>query len=103
MIFIPAFAIPGSKSEEAFLLVVRGKVSLFTSPAIMAETANKLREKFDLSDDQILLVLKQISKTAGVIKPKEKIAVLKDDPITEFSNVLSPPEPISSSPEINTF
>lgn len=79
-VFISAFAIPGSKSEEAFLLAVRGKVSLFTSPAIIAETANKLREKFDLSDNEILLILKQISKAAEVIKPKEKIEVLEDSP-----------------------
>lgn len=79
-VFIPAFAIPGSKSEEAYLLAVRGKVSLFTSPAIMTETANKLGEKFDLPDEEILSVLKQISKTAEVIKPKEQIKVLEDDP-----------------------
>lgn len=79
-VFIPAFAIPGSKSEEAYLLVVRGKVNLFTSPAIMTETANKLRSKFNIPEGEVIQVLKQISKTAEVTKPKEQIKILEDDP-----------------------
>lgn len=79
-VFISAFAIPRCKSETALLLAIKGKVALYTSPAIMAETANKLREKFDLSEDEIILVLKQISKTAEVIKPEEKIDILRDEP-----------------------
>lgn len=46
----------------------------------MAETANKLREKFDLTNGEIILVLKQISKTAELIKSKIKLSVLKDEP-----------------------
>jgi putative PIN family toxin of toxin-antitoxin system len=77
---IPAFAFPGSKSQQAFLLAVNGKIVLFISPAIIAETANRLREKFQVPENQILIALKQIGKTAEVIRPELRIDILEDDP-----------------------
>lgn len=79
-VLVPAVAISGTKSEQAYLLAVRGKISLFVSPAILTETANKLREKFQIPEDEIITVLKQISKMAEVIKPRIEIKELLDDP-----------------------
>jgi len=79
-LFISAFAISGSKSEEAYLLAVKGKIRLFVSTAILAETAKKLKEKFQIPQDNIIDVIEQIGKTADVIKPQIKVEELSDDP-----------------------
>lgn len=79
-IFISAFVIPGSQGERAFLLARRKRFDLYTSVAILTETANKLREKFDQSEEDIREALKIVSRSAVVLKPTVKVRVLEDDP-----------------------
>lgn len=77
-IFISAFVVPGSQGERAFLLARQRRFDLCTSVAILTETANKLREKFDQSEEDIKEALKMISRAAGVFKPSIKVNILKD-------------------------
>lgn len=79
-IFISAFAIPGGNAEEAYRHAIRGMFELFTSVAILTETANKLRVKFDWSDEKVRQLLKLISKTAKVLKTHPHLQILKDEP-----------------------
>ncbi|MBI5605407.1 MAG: putative toxin-antitoxin system toxin component, PIN family [Deltaproteobacteria bacterium] len=79
-IYISAFAIPGGKAEEAYLQAIKRKFILCSSLAILAETAKKLKEKFDWSEGKITDLLKAISKTATIVKTKPHIKVLTDDP-----------------------
>lgn len=79
-IFISAFAIPGGHAEEAYLHAVRGTVELFTSVAILTETANTLRTKFEWSDARVQQLLRSIAKTATVLKTQPHLDVLKDEP-----------------------
>ncbi|MBI2088215.1 MAG: putative toxin-antitoxin system toxin component, PIN family [Deltaproteobacteria bacterium] len=79
-IFISAFIVPGSQGEKAFLLARQKRFELFTSVPILTETANKLREKFDQSDEDIKEALKMISRAAEVLKPSLKLDVLEDIP-----------------------
>lgn len=79
-VYISAFTSHGSKAEQAYLLAVRGKIEIYTSAAILTETAKKLREKFLWDDDNITALLKHISKAATVLKPDIRINVLKDAP-----------------------
>jgi len=79
-IFISAFVIPGSQGERAFLLARRKRFDLYTSVAILTETANKLREKFGQPEEDIKEVLKMISRSATVLKPAVKLNVLEDGP-----------------------
>lgn len=79
-IFISAFVIPGSQGERAFLLARRKRFDLYTSVAILTETANKLREKFNQSEEDIKEALKMISRAAQVLKPTIKLNVLEDVP-----------------------
>lgn len=78
-VFISAFAVPGSLAEEAFRYAYQGKVLLITSPAIISETANKLREKFDLSEDEITRIIRLIAKVSKVIKPVKTYSFLSDE------------------------
>lgn len=78
-VYISAFAFPNSKAEEAYLLVVRDKVELYTSVPILTELARKLREKFYWEDRKITYILKHISRIATVTKPDIKITRLQDE------------------------
>ena len=79
-VYISAFISPDSKAEEAYLLAVNGKVELYTSVAILTETARKLREKFLWDDDRITAALRHISKVSIVVKPLKRLKVLADAP-----------------------
>jgi len=79
-VYISAFISPGSKAEEAYLLALDGQVELFTSVAILTETAKKLREKFLWDDVKITAALKQISRIATVLKPVSTLNILSDAP-----------------------
>ncbi len=79
-IFISAFLVPASQAEEAFLLARHRAFDLYTSVAILAETAQSLRAKFHLSEDDIRDALKLISRAAVVLRPKTRVNVLKDAP-----------------------
>lgn len=79
-IYISAFISPGSKAEDAYLLAVDGQVELYTSVAILTETAKKLREKFLWDDVKITAALKHVSKAATVLKPVNRLNILFDVP-----------------------
>jgi putative PIN family toxin of toxin-antitoxin system len=79
-IFISAFVIPGSKAEEAYFDCLKGRFTLYSSVAILTETAQKLREKFGWQENKIVRLLKAISKAAIIIKTRPHIHLLDDDP-----------------------
>lgn len=79
-VYISALISPHSKAEAAYLLALNRKVKLFTSVAILTETAKKLREKFLWDDDKITDALKHISKISVVVKPSKRLNVLSDAP-----------------------
>jgi putative PIN family toxin of toxin-antitoxin system len=79
-IFISAFLAPGGAAEHAFRLAREKRFALATSIPILTETANKLREKFDQTDEDVQLALKIITRTAEVVRPKRTVSVVADEP-----------------------
>ena len=79
-IYISAFAIPGGNAEEAYLKAIRGQFELFTSVAILTETARVLQTKFDWTEDRTRQAIQEISQTATVLRPRATLHVLKDEP-----------------------
>ncbi len=79
-IFISAFAIPGGKAEEAYIYALRGKFILYSSVAILTETAQKLREKFGWPEDTVTRLLKTVAKVARIVKTRPHLHVLSDEP-----------------------
>jgi hypothetical protein len=61
-IYVSAFAIPGGNAEEAYLQAVHGRFELFTSVAILTETAGVLQTKFDWAENR--------ARQVGRCKPK---------------------------------
>jgi putative PIN family toxin of toxin-antitoxin system len=79
-IFISAFVIPGSKAEEAYLHCLKGHFTLYSSVAILTETAKKLRGKFSWQEHNITRLLRAISKVSTVVKTQPHLHILDDDP-----------------------
>jgi uncharacterized protein len=79
-VYISAVIVPGSQGEQAFLFVRRKRFFLYTSVAILTETAQKLREKFAQSETDIRAALQLMSHVARVLKPPAHIHVLADEP-----------------------
>ena len=79
-VFVSAFILSGSQGEQALLFAQRRKVDLYTSVAILTETARVLREKFDQSEKDITAALKIIGRVATIVRPVRKITVLEDVP-----------------------
>ena len=75
-IFISAFGIPGGNADEAYLHAVRGTFELFTSVAILTETATTLQTKFQWSDEKVRQLLQAISKTATVVRTQPHLHLL---------------------------
>jgi putative PIN family toxin of toxin-antitoxin system len=79
-IFISAFVIPGGNADEAYLHAVHGMFELFTSVAILTETATTLQTKFQWSDEKVRQLLQAISKTATVLRTQPHLHLLADEP-----------------------
>ena len=79
-IFISAFIVPGGQGERALLMARQRRFILCTSVAILTETAQKLRAKFDQDEQDIRHALKLVSRIADVLKPAVRLKVLKDAP-----------------------
>jgi putative PIN family toxin of toxin-antitoxin system len=77
-VYVSAFVIPGSLSDDAYRRARLGDVDLFTSVAILTELASKLRTKFDWSEDRIRTALKSISRTAQVVKTTPHLSTVRD-------------------------
>ncbi len=79
-IFISAFVIPGGRAEEAYRRSLKNDFVLYSSVAILTETAQKLREKFGWQQDKITHLLRTIAKAAMVVKTKPHLHLLADEP-----------------------
>ncbi len=79
-IYISAFAIPGGSAEEAHLKAIQGEFELFTSVAILTETARVLQVKFDWDEEKVRHAIQEISQTATVLRPRPTLHDLKDEP-----------------------
>lgn len=79
-IYISAFAIPGGNAEEAYLQAVHGRFELFTSVAILTETAKVLQTKFDWAEERARQAIQEISQAATVLRPRPTLHILRDEP-----------------------
>ena len=79
-IFISAFVIPGGKAEAAYFHALPKDFTLYSSVAILTETAQKLKVKFGWQQDKITSLLKAIAKVAMVIKTQPHLHLLVDEP-----------------------
>jgi putative PIN family toxin of toxin-antitoxin system len=79
-IYILALVIPGGNAEEAYLEAVRGAFDLYTSVALLTETARVLQAKFDWAEDKVREAVQTISQMAIVLRPRPTLHILHDEP-----------------------
>lgn len=79
-IYVSALAIPGGKAEEAYLEAIRGAFELFTSVAILTETAAVLQNKFDWEQERVRNAIQAIGQSATVLRPRPTLHLLQDEP-----------------------
>ncbi len=61
-------------------LAKEGSVQLFSSRAILLELADKLRQKFDWKNDDIVDVIEGVATIATIVRPMQAIHLIKQDP-----------------------
>lgn len=79
-VYVSAFVVPGSKSDLAFRLALRGAFELATSEAILAELRQKLASKFGLAKSELCRVERTIGAAATIVEPETELNVLDDEP-----------------------
>lgn len=79
-IFISALVIPGSQAEKAIFKIIEGSDILIISREIIKEVLSVLSAKFSSDIEEISRVAISLADIAELVKPTEKIKVLKDDP-----------------------
>ena len=79
-IYISALAIPGGNAEDAYLEAVHGTFELYTSVAILTETARVLQTKFDWVEEKVREAVQAISQVATVLRHRPTFHILKDEP-----------------------
>ncbi len=73
-------ALFGGHPEDVYRAALRGRFILLSSPAILAELATILREKFAFPEEDVRAYIKQIGQKAEVVKPKLTLRIVADEP-----------------------
>jgi uncharacterized protein len=79
-VYVSAFVVPGSKSDLAFRLALRGAFDLAASEAILTELREKLASKFGLTESELSRVERTIRSAATIVEPETELDVLDDEP-----------------------
>jgi predicted nucleic acid-binding protein len=70
----------GGLPGEFLDLALAGGFLLITSPALLDELEEKLRDKFEVSGQDVERVRRKLEATAEVVSTKPMTAVILDDP-----------------------
>ena len=79
-IFVSALAVPGGQAERAINLVIDARVNLIVSKDIIHEVLGVLAQKFSKGAEELSRTAVFLSELGELIVPREKIAVLDDEP-----------------------
>ncbi len=79
-ILISAFVFPGGAPESVYRAALEGRVTLVTSPALLAEFGRVLSTKFGWDASVAGEAVAQIARVGEVVRPTEKVSVIGDDP-----------------------
>jgi uncharacterized protein len=80
-VYISAACFPrGGPPAEAYMLAIRGRFELWTTPAILLETALKLESKFSWGPNELRRLIKQIGRIAKLAAAEIELDAVKADP-----------------------
>jgi uncharacterized protein len=79
-VYVSAFVIPGSRSDLAFRLALRGAFELVVLREIITELRGKLASKVGLEESELGRVERTILGVAAMVEPGIELRVLEDEP-----------------------
>ena len=79
-VLISALVFPGGAPEQVYRLAIEGRITLVTSPPLLAELGRVLTEKFVWQDDYVRAALAQIVRICEIVEPVERVSIIADDP-----------------------
>lgn len=79
-VLISAFVFPGGAPETAYRAALTGKVTLVTSPALLAEPARVLADKFGWEGVMVRTSVRQVARIGQVVRPSHTLSVIHRDP-----------------------
>jgi uncharacterized protein len=79
-ILISAFVFPGGAPEMVYRAALEGRITLITSPALLAEFGRVLSEKFGWEDRMVQEAVAQAPRIGEVVRPAATVNVIAEDP-----------------------
>lgn len=79
-VLISALVFPGGVSEQVYRLAIEGRITLVTSPPLLAELGRVLAEKFGWQDIYLRAAVAQIVRIGEIVEPVERVSIIADDP-----------------------
>lgn len=79
-VLVSALVFPGGVPEQVYRLAMEGRITLVTSPPLLAELGRVLTEKFGWQDEYLRAALAQIVRTGEIVEPVEHVSIIVDDP-----------------------
>jgi uncharacterized protein len=79
-ILISAFIFPGGAPEAAYRAALEGRVTLVSSPTLLAEFGRVLFEKFGWAPEQTEQAVAQIVRIGDIVRPTSAVQVIEHDP-----------------------
>jgi uncharacterized protein len=79
-VLVSALVFPGGVPEQVYRLAIEGRITLVTSPPLLAELGRVLTEKFGWQDDYVRAAVAQIVRIGEIVEPVERVSVIADDP-----------------------
>lgn len=78
-VYISAYGF-GGRPAEVLRAAITGEYALLTSPAVLAEVADKLYTVLGFDDEHVRAAIMQLSRIAEVVRPEARLTVVSDDP-----------------------
>lgn len=69
----------GGNPEKLLRDAIRGEFELITSPALLAELARILGDRFDFDTPHVEVVIRQLVRVGSVFRPQTRLHVITDE------------------------
>ena len=79
-VLISAFVFPGGAPESAYRAALSGRITLVTSPPLLAELGRVLTDRFGWEDAMVETAIGQVARIGTVVRPRDTLSVIEQDP-----------------------
>lgn len=79
-ILISAFVFPGGAPEIVYRAALEGRITLITSPALLAESGRVLDAKLGWEPERAREAVAHVARNATIVRPTTTLHVVDDDP-----------------------